>query len=86
LIRIEREKVKTPGKQHDADQPANHCSAPGRPALSDGEQRQRVDPLIKKGGAPEIEMIALVKKVVDGAVGRESAQDDPEEAQQGSQA
>jgi hypothetical protein len=45
-----------------------------------------MDPLVKKGGMPEIEMMALVKKVVDGAMGREGAQDDAEEAQGGTQA
>ena len=85
LIRIERENVKTAGKQHDADQPANDRSAPGRPALSDREQRQRMDPLIKKGGVSNIEMALSGQKVVDGAVGREGAQNDAEEAKQGSQ-
>jgi hypothetical protein len=86
LIRIERKNVKAAGKENDADKPANDRSAPGRPALSDGEQGQRMDPLIKKGGMPETEMILVVKKVVDGAMGREGAQDDAEEAKQGSQA
>jgi hypothetical protein len=48
--------------------------------------RQRVEPLIKKGGMPEIEMILAGQKIVDGAMGRERAKDDTEQAKQGSQA
>src|SRR5258708_3446647 len=89
LTRIERENVKTARKQNDAGQPADHCSASGRPPLPDGEQGQRMDPLIKKGGVPEIEAALLGQKIVKeliSRVGGQRTQDNGEQGKRGSKA
>ncbi len=82
-VGIEREDIETAGKENDADQPADDRAAPGVRALADGEQGQGVEPLVEKGGVPEIEMVLPVKKIVDRAVGGEGAEDDAEEAEEG---
>jgi hypothetical protein len=86
LRRIEREDIKAAREKDDANEPADDRSALRRPALADSEQSQRMDPLVKKSGMPEIKMILPVKKIVDRTVGREGAEDDAKQAEKGPKA
>ncbi len=44
-----------------------------------------MDGLLEEGGLPEIEVVLAGEEVVDGAVGGEGAEDDVEEAEQGTE-
>jgi hypothetical protein len=70
LGRIESENVEAAREEDNADQPANDGAAMGRPALPNGEESKRVEPLVGEGRFPEIEMAFLLQKIVDGTVGR----------------
>lgn len=82
-MRIERENIEAARKEDHPEEPADDAGAPGRAVVRQGKESKRMDPLLKEGGAPKIEMVLAGQIIVNRAMRSERTEYHAEESEDG---